>query len=374
MVLRDFPAGKLKGITLNDGWYVDEKLKVETNTSGKYSTCYKVTKDGIVAFLKAFDYRDLQKTGGDGDFRRVYENFSREYNYLKECNDKQIDNVVKLITRGDYFFKAGDINTKVEYFITEFSIDGTVQNCNESDDLSNLVLKFYAIRDIFYGMESLHKHEIWHLDVKTSNVLYFIAERVAKINDFGSARRWKDYDLEVSKAKDLDKIKTTRTYSPPEVLYHTTWTTDWDLYRKKIDLYLVGNVVVKMFTGLSFTSLLKEEMSEQYNWDDPDNIGKFESFKEFLVKGAAEVYLKIEEVINIYNNRCGRPLDSSNINGIVSTIRDLCNPDPDLRGHKNELNRSGSSSDGLYRYGDRFNLLGKKAEYFSKKMYTLNNK
>ncbi len=365
-----YPAAKLQGVTLINRWKVTKKLNVASTTSGKYSTCYLVDNGDQVAFLKAFDYRDLQKTGGGSNFARVYENYEREYKYLKECNDKGIKNVVKLIEKGDYSFPPGKLEDKVEYFIIEFSDDGTVQNCEESKSLSDLVLKFYAIRDIFDGLEKLHENEIWHLDVKTSNILYFIEDRIAKLNDFGSARRWKEYDLDDVKARDLDRIKTTRTYSPPEVLYNTTWTTDWNLHRKKIDLYLTGNVLVKMFTGFSFTALIKEELSELYDWNDPVNIGKFESFKEYLVKAATKVHLRIKVVIEESNDSCGSPLDKANIDSIVNTIRDLCNPDPELRGHKKELSRIGNS-EGLYRYRDRFNLLGKKAEYFSKKHYKL---
>jgi serine/threonine protein kinase len=371
MAKKVYPANKLLNVTLNDGWFVESKVVELTTTSGKYSTCYIVSKNGHKGFLKAFDYRDLAKPGGRDVFDRLNAKFGRERDILKKCKKLEIATVVEFITSDEYYFVEGDLNEKVDYFITEYSRDGNIQKCIENNSLIDLANKFQSIADIFHGLSELHSKAIWHLDVKPSNLLYFIEQQLTKIADFGSARQWVGENLDDDdKIEDLNSIFTTRLYAPPEILYNHQWTDDWNLYRRKIDLYLVGNVLVKFFTNLSFTALLRDEITEFDDWNNNQNLGKFSQILPSLMTASSEVYLTIKNEINEVNEECGMPLDKKEIEQIMLTIKQLCCPDPKLRGNPKELLRN-NNNDGLYRYRDRFILLSKKAIYKSKKVYKL---
>lgn len=350
MLTNNYPANHLEGITLSEGWKVIEKLNIVSTTSGKYSTCYLVEKNDQLGFLKAFDYRDLRKPGGKDKFSRLNEKFTREQNLLKECKNKGINTVVEFITSGEFYFKDGDINEKVDYFITEFSEDGNVKKCLKNADLNDLLRKFNSLIDIFDGINALHEHGIVHLDIKPSNLLYFVKDELTKITDFGSARQF-IVNIDADKKDDLDAIITTRMYSPPEVLYNDPWTDDWTEYRKKIDLYLLGNILVKYFTNYSFTALLKQEITEFDSWDNNQNLGRFQQILPNLISAASNVYQIIFAQIVVINSNCGNPLDESYITRIMTMIQDLCNPDPINRGHKKELARK-NNNHGLSRYRD----------------------
>ena len=167
--MKQYPADKLLNVSLESGWQIDQKLENKTDTSGKYSTCYLASKGERKGFLKAFDYRDLQKPGGQDQFSRVHRKFDRERQLLLECSQKNIMSVVQIIDSGEHFFIEGDVNERVDYFILEYSNDGNVRDCLENDSLTNLIYKFESLSDVFDGLHELHINGIVHLDLKPSN-------------------------------------------------------------------------------------------------------------------------------------------------------------------------------------------------------------
>jgi len=368
MAKKIYPADRLEGVTLEDGWYV-ESIKPTEKGSGKYSTCYIVSKNGKKGFLKAFDYRDLSKSGRKVTFNKLNGRFEREKKLIKKCKDYNIYNVVEYITSGQYYFEESDINELVDYFILEHSDDGDISECINNDDLIHLVLKFESLADVFDGLFNLHIKGIMHLDIKPTNLLYFINERLTKITDFGSARQWVGSEIDEDSKDDIDLIYTTRTFAPPEFLYDEPWS-DWNLYRRKVDLYLVGNLIVNFFTDLSFTALLSEEITMDDHWREKKNRGRLKLILPHLVSASTEVLLTIKEKIKEVNESCSNPLDKRDIEQLVEMIKYLCHPDPIERGDPKELKRK-NNRDGLDRFRDRFINLAKKAEYKHNTLYKI---
>lgn len=358
------PADRLAGETLNGGWVV---VSPYTHPHVIHSSCYIVNKGNQKGFLKAFDYSDLKKAGGKDQFKRLSLKFERELSMLKKCSDKDIKTVIQLLTHDSHFFDPGGVDNRVDYFIIEFSDDGSVHDCLTNTNLLAFENKFQALIYIFDGLNDLHLNGIMHLDLKIENLVYFIQERLTKITDFGSARQLiieSDEDL----LNDLNSISTTRQYAPPECLYIENWTPDWNEYRRKIDLYLVGNVIVKLFTNVSFTALLRNKIPKSYDWDNNQNNGKLKQYLPHLVNAAGDVYLEIEAKLNVINAECGMPLDNKNIEDLMKIIAELCSPDAQERGHPKELARK-NGTDGLYRYNKK--NFGKKKQRKTLKMQML---
>jgi len=345
------PADRLEGCQLNDGWQVIERFQ-----SGKikYSSCYLVQRGNQRGFLKAFDYSDIKKAGGQDAWKRINHKYTRELKLLQKCRDANISAVIQLLANDRYYFKPDDLNELVEYFILEYTGDGDSLECLTNGSLSQFAIRFQALSDIFDGLHNLHLNGIMHLDLKAENILHFVHSRLTKITDFGSARQL-IVDLDQDLLDELNSIRTTRQYAPPECLYNDFWTTDWQEYRRKVDLYLIGNVIVKFFTNVSFTALLKDQLSNSLDWNKPENVGngRLKIFMPHLVEGAANVYVVIKSKLKGINKECGNPLDDKNLNDLCGIIAELCNPVAEKRGHPRELVRK-SNMNGLDRYRDRF--------------------
>lgn len=345
------PADRLLGCHLNDGWEVIEAFRPKEI---KYSSCYIVRKGNQKGFLKAFDYSDLKKAGGQDELKRINYKYHSELKMLQKCRDANLKSVIQLLANDRYYFKPDDLNELVEYFILEYSGDGDVHECLIRGSLKEFAIRFQALSDIFDGLNGLHINGIMHLDLKAENVLHFVRDRLTKITDFGSARQL-IVDVNDDLLDELNSIRTTRQYAPPECLYNDFWTTDWNEYRRKVDLYLIGNIIVKLFTNLSFTALLKEQLSSSLDWNNPQNVGqgRLKQFLPYLVAGASNVYIVIQNKLTTINNECGNPLDSKSLLELCKIIAQLCNPVAERRGHPKELVRR-NNKDGLDRYRDKF--------------------
>ena len=354
--MSEYAADKLQDVTLKTGWKVINKIESKTGSGGGYSTCYYVTRGAEKGFLKAFDYRDVAKT--DGGFKKISAKFEREKDLLKKCTDKSISTVIKFIEHGKHFLNGeGDLNGVVDYFIIEYSEQGNVEKLIKNKELLDLKIKFEALRDLFDGLDKMHLEGVVHLDIKPSNLVYFISDRLTKITDFGSARIWVN-ELDEELKNDHDRVIVTRAYAPPEHLYNC-YHENWQLQRKKIDLYLAGNVIVKLFTNLSFTALLKKEIYEGDNWNNNTNQGKLEQLMPNLLRASSKVYILIEKKLKDINERCDLPLEQRNIDQIMDCIKELCSPDCTKRGYPKLLKLS-VENNGLDRYRDRFILLARK--------------
>lgn len=87
---------------------------------------------------------------------------------------------------------------------------------------------------LFNGLDYLHKNNITHRDIKSSNVLVDPDTGRLEICDFGSAKELRPNEVSVS-------YISTRSYRAPELLYNS------EFYTSKIDVWAAGCVLSEMF-------------------------------------------------------------------------------------------------------------------------------
>ena len=137
-----------------------------------------------------------------------------------------------------------------------------------------------------------------------------------------------------------------RGYAPPELLYGY-FDPDWSLRRFGCDTYLLGSMAVFFFLGVGITPLLRKELPEPYCWDKWG--GTFDEVLPYLRDA-------FQRVVENYRKSLPEPLRKD----LPEVVRQLCEPDPRLRGHIRNIQAGNQFS--LERFISKFNILASYAE------------
>jgi eukaryotic-like serine/threonine-protein kinase len=128
---KDSAAARLKGLTLANGWKVQDHVRRGENASGgTFSQSYVVTKDGKYGFLKAFDFSEAFEPGIDaiGFLQVLTSAYEHEREVLQICKDRRLSKVVLAIDHGDVQVPGYDgMNGRVFYLIFEIA-DGDIRS------------------------------------------------------------------------------------------------------------------------------------------------------------------------------------------------------------------------------------------------------
>ncbi len=236
-------AHNLEGITLENGWKVQEKVRRKPGaTGGHFSIGYTVVRDSEEAFLKALNILGLVRSGQS--LVDVMSEVSSAHKYERDlfllCKDHSLSKVNTLLDHGEIRLE-GFLFDKVPYLIFE-KADDDVRGMMRFSDKIDTAWKLKSLHNVAVGLSQLHKIDVAHQDLKPSNI--FVFGTVSKIGDLGRSLSnkieapHKDLDF----AGDLD-------YSPPEVWYRYI-LPEWNKRVFAIDLFLFGSLVAFYFTGL----------------------------------------------------------------------------------------------------------------------------
>lgn len=340
----DSAAYKLEGKVLDGGWRVVARVQPSQGaTGGHFSVGYLVENvDGRKGFLKALDY---SKAFSSTDrpisiaLQELTEAINFEKYVLARCRDRKLDRIVISIADGTIVEGQGGIHT-VEYLIFELADrDARAQMAIISS--LDVQWRLQSLHDIATGLEQLHRSDIRHQDLKPSNVLVF--ERIlSKLADVGRS------------ACDGQNPPHSRyafpgdySYAPPDVLYRYM-LSDEKMRQLSFDAYLLGSMVVFFFTGQGATTLILNEMPAVYaDWQH--FAGDIDDVKLHLRDAFTRMLLKFPVSIP---SKCRSFL--------IGVVRQLCDPDPTLRGHPNEK-RGTLRQFSLERYVTLFDLLEMRA-------------
>ena len=252
MADRDFSnvaAAKLAGLSLAGGWVVDRALPKKSSSGGTFSFFYEAHNGDRVGFLKAIDFTEAFEPGVDTVTRlkNLTAAFELERDIVLLCAERRLSKVVKAIAHGEVQVPdMGAIEGRVFYLIFE-KADGDVRGQSDVTNRLDTHWCLRAIRDVCLGLEQIHRLHIAHQDTKPSNVLFY-PDKNFRITDFGRSSK-KDrqvYHDEYDFAGDY-------TYAPPELLYGSKHT-EFSVRRFGTDLYMLGNLVAFMFSGINVTA------------------------------------------------------------------------------------------------------------------------
>lgn len=334
------PAEKLAGLTLADGWKVVSPIaKSPSSTGGHFSHCYNVEKgDGSKAFLKALDYSSALQAP---DPARALQALTAAYNFerdlLAKCRARNMDRVVRAVGDGSVIVGSDT----VQYLILERA-QGDIRAHLGMLSSFDLAWMLRCLHHIATGLKQLHAAGIAHQDLKPSNVLVFSGD-TSKIADLGRASHRVD-----PSPFDAFYCAGDLSYAPPELLYRFT-PSDWAERRFGCDVYLLGSMIVFLFTGISMTALLKAELDPSLSWGTW--TGSFADVLPYLRDAFGRAVSVVE-----------RQMTSDALRGeLLPLIRQLCDPDPAVRGEP----RRGSAGSplALDRMVTRLDLLARRAEY-----------
>jgi eukaryotic-like serine/threonine-protein kinase len=340
-------AEQLVGFTLPGNWAVVEKRKPsKAATGGKFSVGYIVANaDGRRGFLKALDYAAaFQQAAQPGQaladlLRTMTDLFIFERDICERCRRRSLSQVVHAIDSGSVQVIPGDPFSNVDYLIFDLA-DGDIRSYLDAEEKFDLAFAFRSLHHIAVGLGQLHRADMAHQDLKPSNVLFFQKERSSKIGDLGRA-----WSRELRAPHDDFLIAGDPGYAPPE--FHLgSVPTDVEKRRFGCDLYLLGSLIVFFFTRVNMTALLFKQLTRGNR--APQWTGDYDSYLPYLQAAFADALQEFGEHVH-----------GSFRGSLMEMVKQLCDPDPDRRGHP--LNR-GSSRFSLERYISKLNLLAFRAE------------
>ena len=329
---------------LEGGWTVVRKIpRQQGSTGGNFSVGYEVCDEsGKRAFLKALDFSIALS---DPDFTTVLQYLTTAYNYeralLDECRTRNLDRVAVSVEDGQ--IPAGDLhqNLPVPYLIFELA-EGDIRSRLSQETRFDSAFALRALHHCATGIRQLHSLKVAHQDLKPSNVLVF-GDDDCRVSDLGRSSS----QMSGSPIDDQD-VAGDLVYAPPELMYGEI-SNEWHVRRLACDLYHLGSLAVFFFSKVGVTASWRRYLDRSL-W--PDNWG--ESYRKVLPHVRDAHDLAFCEFDSHLPDELKAPLGQA--------VRQLCEPDPLLRGHPRTRAQNGNPYS-LERYISLFDLLARKSEW-----------
>lgn len=351
------PAMRLTGQNLADGWRVVERLDRGSDaTGGMWSVGYRVTADGsgslpagTEGFLKALDYSwATQQPDQARAIQYMVEAFNFERDIVEHCSSRRMSNVVRGFTSGEVTVEGPPLFSRVNYLVFEVA-PADVRRHLDSMSAFDAAWALRSLHNVANGLRQLHQATISHQDLKPSNVLVFDSN-VSKIGDLGRASM-----RDVRSPFDGLEIAGDKTYAPPELLYGHL-LPDATHRRRAVDMYQMGSMVMYIFTKVGTTASLARAMDSSLWYQQW--TGGFEGALPFLR--------------NAFDTTCEQLIEATPSwlrADIVQVFRELCDPDPLLRGDPKKSVGTLTRLD-MQRYVSHLDRLARKAEINLKAVVT----
>jgi serine/threonine protein kinase len=317
------PKYQLLGVTLASGWTLVEQLQKPHGLSGgNFGVGYHATMGDRIAFVKAVDFVEAMRAPDVlAKMQQLTNEAQFEREVLEYCTSKGMSKVIRFIGHEYYASNPIDPLSRVSCLIMEAG-DKDLRRLVHMDGLSTCAWNMQVMRDISQALAQLHKGNIAHGDIKPSNVIAANTDATEmKVGDLGRVVR-------NDKSGPFDSMRWTGdlNYTPPEAWYGNipgAMPTGWNNTREATDAYMLGNLLVYLFTNASLQSLVMNEIPSGFkpgewrgNYDD--NL----------------IAVLIDAHSKVLNKYLAPELDGDMKDAVMAIARDLTHPDPVKRGDK----------------------------------------
>jgi serine/threonine protein kinase len=343
------PAKSLEGLELEGGWKVLKKIdRHPTSTGGHFSVGYIVKdEDNKEGYLKALDFsRALQTDDPARELQSMTTAYNFERDLLAKCKEHKLRRVVTPLADGTVTVPGnfGDLSN-VCYLIFEKAEGDIRKQCTKLQSI-DLAWCLRSLHHTATGIRQLHSRGIAHQDLKPSNVLVY-KNVGSKVTDLGRASY-----ISLTSPVDGYKIPGDVGYAPPELFYGYEVSDEFER-RFAVDIYLLGSLFFFYFANVSATQAIKTKLKSHAS---PNlSNANFINDLPYIRKAFYEAVKDLEE--NIVKK-------AGSLTGDISIIvKQLCEPDPRLRGHPRNRTLQVCRQYCLERYVTRLDLLAKRAEY-----------
>ncbi len=339
------PAQHLVGQTIEGIWVVEEAINLSANgsTGGAFCIPYLVKhiRSGQKAFLKVLDVVGaIMRYSASGvglaeTLSRITSAHVFETQLLKDCEKRRLDRVVRALAYGEIYLPVPPLGPiGFPYLIFELG-DGDTHKFMDATKPVDHAWWLSTMHQATIGLWQLHGIETAHQDLKPSNVVFFGVDN-AKVADLGRAARKGIGSLNDGRAGD-------QGYIAPEY-YYGYIPVEWSERFLALDLYLLGNLAFIGIMSVSMTTALFQAVAPEFN---PVNYrGDYVDALPALVKALGDV---LEQTRPSIPDAWRDPF--------ISTIEQLCHPDPAKRGHPKNHSSTVGEKYSLERYVSAFNRM-----------------
>jgi serine/threonine protein kinase len=266
--------------------------------------------------------------------------YIHERSLLQKCASERLSHVVLALDFGEVEVPGHGLLSRVQYLILERA-ESDIRTHLTTLAAIDIAWCLRSLHHVAVGMQQLHYRSIYHQDTKPSNVLVF-SDGPRKVSDLGRATR-RGY----SAAHDELMVPGDPVYAPPELLYSYAMPNEAQR-RMACDMYHLGSLLAFFFTKVGMTTAwgaLLHESLYPVNWK-----GKFDEVLPHVRDASDRAIERISNQIpELFRDR------------LTVVLRELCDPDPHLRG--DPLARARSQNPyRLERYVSRLDRLAREAE------------
>lgn len=355
MVDRDqYAASLLLGRELDGGWKVIEQMpRADEATGGHFSIGYVVERDGRRGFLKALDFSNMfDEHEPTVVLQAMTGAFNFERDVLQRCADHSMDRIVLAIDSGSTRVEGAPGIELVSYLIFEEAEHGDVRKAMAAAaELFNTPWRFRVLHHMAVALNQLHSQEMAHQDMKPSNVLVFAPDS-SKLGDLGRVSA-----LGFAAAHDNLGVAGDRSYAPLELLYGEQ-APNWRVRRQACDLYLLGSLGVFLFSNVSMTAAVLAHLPAELR---PGSWGG--AYTGTYV----DVLPHVRGAFDLSMDALTADLRPETDARLVPTLRQLCDPDPSVRGHHRARALKHGNPYSLERFIADFNEMARRSEIDSRR-------
>lgn len=335
---------RLTGRELADGWIVGEILARGKHSSGGcFSVGYSVScPDGRLGFLKALDFSSALED--PVALESMLSGYNFECDLLKACKEAKLSRVVLPLGYGTIDAPSEPLR-KIYYILLERA-DGNIRDRLVTMNSPDFGWCFGVLRHAALGLHQLHGRNIFHQDVKPSNVLIFESLMCAKLADFG-----RSHCGALKAPHEGYQVPGALSYAPPEQLYDFQ-LVDRTEARRAADLYLLGSLLYFFFCGYPLTAQTVEHLKVEH-W--PHIVAKQPVFWSGQFNDVLPYYRDAYRiVIDDFEHHTHAALRDFGADGckddVCAILKMMTEPDPRQRGHYADRRAKNMSDYGLQRF------------------------